>query len=109
MNAISNAKINKRDNMFYMLGDVGSCLTRIKDDVDIVIVDPPRSGLDNATKDCIVKYSPERIIYVSCDPMTLARDIKDLSENYVVKDVVGLDMFPYTEHCETVCVLERRK
>lgn len=107
LNAISNAKINKRDNVYYLLGDVGNCLPKIIDNVDIVIVDPPRAGLDNKTKKTLIDFHPQKIIYISCDPMTLARDLKELQEHYKVTNLLGLDMFPYTYHIETFCVLER--
>ena len=91
-----------------MLGDVGSTLPKIKDEIDTVIVDPPRAGLDDKTKDTLINFKPNKIIYVSCDPMTLARDIKDLSKYYNLKSIKGLDMFPYTEHIESFVILERR-
>ncbi len=108
LNAISNSKINKRNNIYYMLGDVSTVLPKIKDDIDTIIVDPPRAGLDDKTKNTIIEFKPNKIIYVSCDPMTLARDIKELSKYYNLKSIKGLDMFPYTEHCESITVLERR-
>ena len=107
LNAISNAKINKKQNMNYLLGDVGTCLPKIKDRVDTIIVDPPRAGLDTKTKETIIKFKPSKIIYVSCDPMTLARDLKELKEHYKVKVLKGLDMFPFTHHIESFCVLEK--
>ena len=108
LNAISNSKINKRNNIYYMLGDVSTVLPKIKDNIDTIIVDPPRAGLDDKTKNTIIEFKPNKIIYVSCDPMTLARDIKELSKYYNLKSIKGLDMFPYTEHCESITVLERR-
>jgi len=108
LNAITNAKINKRDNIYYMLGDVSKNIAKIKDDIDTIIVDPPRAGLDSITKQTIINFKAKRIIYVSCDPMTLARDLLDLQELYDIKTIKGLDMFPYTQHCESVCILERR-
>lgn len=108
LNAITNSKINKRDNIYYMLGDVAECLPKIKDKIDTIIVDPPRAGLDKETKQTIIDFKPHKIIYVSCDPMTLARDLKELSSYYNIIEVKGLDMFPHTEHIETFCVLERR-
>ena len=108
LNAITNSKINKRDNIYYMLGDVSSCLPKIKDKVDTIIVDPPRAGLDKVTKDTIIEFNPNKIIYVSCDPMTLARDLKELSSYYNIIEVKGLDMFPHTQHIESFVVLERR-
>ncbi len=108
LNAITNSKINKRDNIFYMLGDVSTCLPKIKEKVDTIIVDPPRAGLDNITKETIINFKPCKIIYVSCDPITLARDLKELSSYYNVIEIKGLDMFPYTHHVETFVVLEKR-
>ncbi len=108
LNAITNSKINKRDNIYYMLGDVSTCLPKIKDKIDTVIVDPPRAGLDNITKNTLIEFKPNKIIYVSCDPMTLARDLKDLTPYYNLIEIKGLEMFPNTQHIETFCVLYRR-
>jgi 23S rRNA (uracil1939-C5)-methyltransferase len=108
LNAINNSKINKRNNIEYMLGDVSICLPKIKDKIDTIIVDPPRSGLDPTTKNTIIKFNPSKIIYISCDPITLARDLKELKEHYLIKEIKGLDMFPYTHHCESITVLEKR-
>ena len=108
LNAISNSKINKRDNIYYMLGDVGKNLSKINDRIDTIIVDPPRAGLDNVTKKHLINFHPNKIIYVSCDPITLARDIKELSLYYNIIEIKGLDMFPYTHHIETFCVMERK-
>lgn len=108
LNAITNSKINKRDNIYYMLGDVSLCLPKIKDKIDTIIVDPPRAGLDKITKQTIIDFKPHKIIYVSCDPMTLARDLKELSPYYNIIELKGLDMFPHTHHIETFAVLEKR-
>ena len=91
-----------------MLGDVSKNITKIKDDIDTIIVDPPRAGLVSITKQTIINFKAKRIIYVSCDPMTLARDLLELQEVYDIKTIKGLDMFPYTHHCESITVLERR-
>ena len=75
---------------------------------DIVIIDPPRKGSDEKTLSAIVKASPERIVYVSCNPATLARDAKFLTENgYKLTSATPVDMFPFTEHIETVAKFER--
>lgn len=108
LNAITNSKINKRDNIYYMLGDVSVCLPKIKDQIDTIIVDPPRSGLDKKTKETILNFNANKIIYVSCDPITLSRDLKELSIKYNITNIQGLDMFPFTHHIETLCILERR-
>ncbi len=75
---------------------------------DIVVVDPPRKGCDPKLLDCLVRMSPHSIIYVSCDPATLARDIKILRKGgYTLRRVMPVDMFPQTVHVETCCLLER--
>jgi 23S rRNA (uracil1939-C5)-methyltransferase len=91
-----------------MLGDVGTTLSKINDNIDTIIVDPPRAGLDNKTKEYILNSNSNKIIYVSCDPITLARDIKDLSTKYNVTKITGLDLFSYTYHCESITILEKR-
>ena len=72
---------------------------------DVVIMDPPRTGSDEAFLSSIVKLSPDRVVYVSCGPDTLARDLKYLTKHgYIVKRATPFDCFPYTSHIET-CVL----
>ena len=74
------------------------------------MVDPPRKGCDQALLDTIVKMQPERIVYVSCDSATLARDLRYLCDRgYELKKVCGADMFPQGVHVETVCLLSNRK
>lgn len=104
--AKKNALINNINNVDFICGDVSKL---IDDNVNgnIVIVDPPRIGLDNHTIVVLNKIDIDKLIYVSCDPMTLVRDLKNLS-NYEVKDITLVDMFPQTHHVETVCVLERK-
>ena len=108
LNAITNAKINKRDNLYFMCGDVPKLIDKINSDIDIIIVDPPRAGLDKKTINTIIEYNPKKIIYVSCDPQTLVRDLKILEEYYDIKKATALDMFSYTYHVETVMVLEKK-
>ena len=75
---------------------------------DVVIMDPPRTGSDEAFLSSVVKLSPERVVYVSCGPETLARDLKYLTKRgYTVKRATPYDCFPYTEHIETVVLLCR--
>ena len=91
--------------MYYILGEVASSLSKIQEQINTVIVDPPRMGLDNTTKEILINLKPSKIVYVSCDPITLARDISDLSKFYKALTIKGLDMFPFTHHVECVCVL----
>ena len=75
---------------------------------DLIVLDPPRSGCDKDVLRLIVRLEPKKIIYVSCDPSTQARDLKVLVLNgYVLRSVQPLDMFPQTIHVETVALLER--
>lgn len=108
INAITNAKINKQNNAYYMVGNTSKCINKINDKIDTIIIDPPRSGLDEITRNTIIDMKPNKILYISCDPMTLARDLNILKEYYNINLIKGLDMFPYTYHIETICIMERR-
>ena len=74
---------------------------------DVVIVDPPRKGIDRKAIAIMKKIFPKTIVYVSCNPVTMARDLSYLNDSYEVVKVTPVDMFPNTSHVETVCVLER--
>ena len=108
LNAKFNAKINNIQNTEFILGDASNIKFSKYNNFNKVIVDPPRSGLTNSVISTILKINPEEIIYVSCDPQTLVRDIKILSANYVIKDSFVLDMFCYSYHVECVCLLKLR-
>ena len=108
LNAIKNSKINKIDNVSYHLGDVAKIINKINDNIDVVIIDPPRKGIDKKTISIILKILPKKIIYMSCDPITLARDLYILKEKYHIKKITGYDMFPYTYHVECVCIIKLR-
>lgn len=108
LDAIKNAKINNFDNAYFMVGSVPNILPKINDKLDLVIVDPPRAGLDKKTLDKIIEYKPASIIYTSCDPMTLVRDLKELTKYYDIKEFNLLDMFSYTYHVESVVVLRSK-
>jgi len=101
-----NAKMNKIDNIYFMLGDVAKVIDKIKDTIDCIIVDPPRQGLDSKTKKFLINEKVNTIIYISCDPMTLARDLKDLENYYEIKEFNIMDMFSYTYHVESMVVLK---
>lgn len=103
--AKENAKINSVNNIKFYAGDVGKIINdQIK--ADVIVVDPPRSGLDKRTKDILLKIKANKIVYVSCNPLTLARDIKELDTGYMLEDITLVDMFPNTHHVESVCVLK---
>lgn len=105
LDALENKKINNVSNIDFICDDVANVIDRFSN-IDTVIVDPPRSGLDNKTIEYLKKIGSKNIIYVSCDPLTLARDIKNLSDKYEVKEVTPFDMFPNTYHVECVCILK---
>lgn len=100
-------KENNISNISFYNGKVEDLIDTFKQ-VDSIIIDPPRKGLDKYTIDNILKLNPESIIYVSCDPATLARDLNILKDNYNVIEVNPIDMFPNTYHVECVCVLKRK-
>ena len=101
-----NKKINNIDNASFICSDVSKIIDK-NIDGDILIVDPPRAGLDKHTREIINNANIKKIIYVSCDPMTLVRDIQEL-DKYKLVEVSVVDMFPQTEHVECVSVLQRK-
>ena len=110
-NAKINLKINNINNVEFIEGDVEIAFDDfikrgIK--IDAVIVDPPRKGLDNKTIENLINTKPKKIVYVSCNPATLVRDLHMLENTYNIKQIKPIDNFPYTNHCESVCILERR-
>lgn len=108
--AIINARENKRDNIKFYQGDAGEFMEAMaeKDEhVDVLFMDPPRAGSDEKFLSSAAKLSPETIVYISCNPETLARDLKSLrKKGYEVKKIQPVDMFPWTEHTECVVKLE---
>ncbi len=102
-----NADINNIENIKFICGRVEDYIDRFNN-IDLIIVDPPRSGLDKKTINNIKRINPKEIIYVSCDPMTLVRDLKELKEDYLIKEITPVDMFPNTHHVECVCLLCRK-
>ena len=105
--ANSNKELNEVDNVEFICGNTEDELDSISN-ADMVIVDPPRAGLLRKAVDDLMKIEPKEIIYVSCDPITLARDISLLNPKYKLEYVEPYDMFPNTYHVECVCVLVKR-
>ena len=103
-NANINKKLNNVENISFIEADVSKVLS-MKYKADIIIVDPPRSGLNKNTIETLIKINPKKIVYVSCDPITLSRDINLLKNNYTLKDIKLFDMFPETYHVESVAVM----
>ena len=108
--AKENAKINNIENTEFIAGDVEKVLSNLIDNKkvipDIIMVDPPRRGLDNTSVENIKKVSPKKLVYISCNPATLMRDLAKLEDIYEIKNIKPVDMFPYTSHVECVTVLE---
>ena len=112
--AVNNAKRNQIKNIELYHKDAGEFMVQLADHeekIDVVFMDPPRSGSDEAFLSSVVKCSPAKVVYVSCNPETLARDLQYLTKNgYKVKRMRGTDMFPHTslEHTETCVLLEKK-
>ena len=114
--AIEDAKVNSAlngiDNTLFYAGDMKDILTN--DFIaehgrpDVIITDPPRAGMHNDVIDVILAAEPKRIVYVSCNPATQARDLQLLDGKYKVTAVQPVDMFPHTHHVENVVRLDRR-
>ena len=104
-NAIENAKRNNINNIEFVCADAGEYISKSDEDIDVLIMDPPRSGSDETFLSTVMSKRIKKIIYISCDPETLARDIAFLSSMYEVNYVQPVDMFPMTAHCETVVSL----
>ncbi len=113
VNAKENAKRNNIDNAKFYTGKAEQIVPKLYQQnikADIVIVDPPRKGCEKEVTDTIISMAPKKIVYVSCNPSTLARDIKLLEEGgYTIKRVQPVDQFPWTIHVETVVLMSRVK
>ena len=111
--ANENARINNVDNTEFIAGDVEIVLDRLinKEHIipDVVMVDPPRKGLDNKSIENILKINPKKIVYISCNPATLVRDLAKFEEMYDIKFIKPVDMFPFTSHVECVSVLKLKE
>ena len=104
-----NAKLNNIENAEFFVGDVENVLPKFIKETDelpdVVFVDPPRKGCDKTAIDTLLKLEPKKIVYVSCNPATLGRDLKIFEEKYEIKRIAICDMFPYTHHVESVVML----
>ena len=109
--ARENAKLNGIKNEKFYTADAGSFMTELAEKgekTDAVIMDPARAGADKAFLSSLVKLSPEKVVYISCNPETLSRDLAYLTRNgYKVKKIQPVDMFPHTDHVETVVLMSK--
>lgn len=106
--AVSNAKRNNAENIFFIEADATELindLAKEKEHFDVVFMDPPRAGASKEFLNALLKLKPKKIVYISCNPETLARDLKTLKKAYKVNRIQGVDMFPFTKHIETVVSL----
>ena len=106
--AIKNKDLNHITNVDLKCGDVGKIINHLDFKPDVIVVDPPRSGLDTNTISQLLNFTSKKIVYVSCDPVTLARDLKILKEKYDITNIAPVDMFINTYHVECVVKLVRR-
>lgn len=109
--ARSNAKRNQIKNIDFYQNDAGKFLVGMaeqKTGVDVVMMDPPRSGSSEEFLNSVVRLAPKRVVYISCNPDTLVRDVKNLTKKgYAVRKCAAVDMFPFTDSCEAVAMLEK--
>ncbi len=110
--AIGNAKGNKINNIRFFNDDAGEFMVKLaanKESIDVVFMDPPRAGSDEAFLKSLVTLAPNKVVYISCNPDTLARDLDYLTKKgYKAEIIQPIEMFPFTEHVETVCLLHRK-
>lgn len=108
--AKENAKINNTKNAEFIVGNVEDELPKLIQEKDlkpdVVFIDPPRKGCDNVAIETLIEIKAKKIVYISCNPATLARDLAKLKELYEIKEVQPVDMFPFSNHVETVTILK---
>lgn len=107
-----NAKENKITNAHFYQGDAGEFMENMAENgehADVVFMDPPRTGSDKKFMTSVIKLNPSRIVYISCGPETLARDLEYLTKHgYDVRKIQPVDMFSFTDHCENICLLTKK-
>lgn len=111
INAKENAVLNKLNNIRFIEGNASNVLPYLARDkfvADVMVFDPPRTGMTPEIKEAILKCKPRRIVYVSCNPASLAKDLNVLIENYSIRYIQPIDMFPFTAHVECIALLQRK-
>jgi 23S rRNA (uracil1939-C5)-methyltransferase len=104
-----NCKANGIENCQFVLGDIRESLASLRMRPDVLVIDPPRAGMHQEVLARVMALSAQRVVYVSCNPTTLARDLGEMSQDYEVIEIQPVDMFPHTFHIEAVAKLRRRK
>ena len=110
--AKANAKLNKINNAKFILGDATELLPKMlenNESFDVIVADPPRTGLGENFINAILNSGIKRFIYVSCNPSTLAKDLELLKQKYNINSITPLDMFPGSVHCESITTLSLNK
>lgn len=106
--AKENAKLNKIDNVHFIAGDVGEKLKEIEEKPDLIVVDPPRAGMQSKALQQILDYGVSEIVYVSCNPKTLVDNLQEMKyRGYSISKIKLMDMFPHTKHVECVVLMSR--
>ena len=106
--AYENSKLNELDNVEFIAGDVLEEVEKLVEKPDLIILDPPREGINPKALQKIIDFSPEKFVYVSCNPVTLVRDLKEfIDRGYKIEKVKCMDMFPRTMHVECVVLMSR--
>lgn len=95
-------------NCRFIHGDIKDCLPQVTESPDVMIIDPPRVGMHKDVVKHVLKIAPEKIVYVSCNPTTMARDIGLIKDKYNLLETQPVDMFPHTYHIESVARLEKK-
>ena len=107
--AKENAKLNGLQNCEFLAGDVLKVLDKIEQKPDFIVLDPPRDGIHPKTLERIIRYGVEKMVYISCKPTSLARDLEILqAQGYMPERICCVDMFPQSANIECVCLLHRR-
>jgi 23S rRNA (uracil1939-C5)-methyltransferase len=109
LDARRNCQDNNIDNCHFIVGDIRKKLSTIAFKPDVLIIDPPRAGMHKDVLGQVLALSPEKIIYISCNPATMARDISHMIQDYELVEIQPVDMFPHTYHIEAVAKLWLRK
>ena len=108
--ADENAKLNGVTNVEFIAGDVEEKLdiliNKQKIKPDIILVDPPRKGLDDRSIENILRIKPKKVIYISCNPATLVRDLAKLEGEYEINKIMPVDLFCFTSHVEVIAILQ---
>jgi 23S rRNA (uracil1939-C5)-methyltransferase len=105
--AVKNCRKNCISNCRFIKGDIRQCLSQITQRPDVVIIDPPRAGMHKDVVKQVLDLGAGRMIYVSCNPATLARDLQMMQDHYCIEEVQPVDMFPHTYHVEAVARLTK--